>query len=114
MAKAQNNRNKGTKIYGASDDLIEFEGDVYGEVNCYGTDDEEHGVLIICSDGTVLEIKYGKSDRGIWGVYPIREGLLFKGIIQCDDEDEVPHSDIAEFAPGLKWAYAATDWENVK
>ena len=29
------------KIYGTSDDLIEFEGDVDGEVGCYGTDDAE-------------------------------------------------------------------------
>jgi hypothetical protein len=108
------NKNRGTKIYGASDDLIEFEGDVYGEVGCFGTDDDEHGVLLVCSDGTVLEVKYGKQDRAIWGVYPIREGLLFKGIKPCDDEDEIPHSDIAEFEPGLRWVYAASDWEKVK
>ena len=44
-----------TKIYGASDDLIEFAGDVTGEVGHFGTDNNEHGDLIICSDGTLLE-----------------------------------------------------------
>lgn len=109
-------KNKGTKIYGASDDLVEFDGDVDGEVSAYGTDsgEEGHGVLVLCSDGTALEVRYGKQDRAIWGVYPIREGLLFKGIKQCDDEDDTPHSDVAEFEPGLKWAYVATEWQKVK
>ena len=51
-----------TKVYGASDDLIEFDGDVTGEVGHFGTDDNERGDLIIFSDGTLLEIKYGKAD----------------------------------------------------
>jgi len=51
-----------TIIYGASDDLIEAEGDVKGEVGHYGSDNDKHGVLLICSDGTLLEIKYGKED----------------------------------------------------
>lgn len=103
-----------TKIYGASDDLIEFEGDVIGEVGCYGTDDDEHGVLVICSDGTLLEVKYGKADAGIWEVKLVKKGKLFSGIEQCDDSDDDPHSDVATFKAGLKWAYAAKEWERVK
>lgn len=49
-----------TKVYGASDDLIEFDGDLRGEVGCYGTDEKEHGVLVVFSDGTLLDIQYGK------------------------------------------------------
>lgn len=114
MIKAGAKAEQGTKVYGASDDLIEFDGDVHGEVGCYGTDDDEHGVLLMFSDGTILEIKYGKQDRAIWGLQVVREGLLFKGISLCNDENAPIHSDIAEFSPGLTWAYAATDWEKVK
>ena len=46
-----------TKCYGASDDLVEVEGDVNGEVGSYGTDDRDRGVLMIFSDGTLLEVK---------------------------------------------------------
>lgn len=102
-----------TKIYGVSDDLIEFEGDVRGEVDCYGTDEKEHGVLIVCSDGTLLEVKYGKGGQAIWGVMLVTPGGLFTTIEHCTDEDANPHSDVAAFKDGLKWAYAATEWELV-
>jgi hypothetical protein len=102
-----------TKVYGASDDLIEFQGDVYGEVGCYGTDEDEHGVLVIFNDGTLLEVKYGKADMGIWGITVIKEGDLFEHLQICSDEDSDPHSDIALFKDGLKWAYAAKEWEKV-
>ena len=103
-----------TKIYGASDDLIEVEGDVRGEVGCYGTDDREHGVLLVCSDGTILEAKYGKGDAGVWGVTVLKRGGLFLMLNLCDDEDATPYSDVAHFGDGLKWVYAATEWERVK
>jgi hypothetical protein len=103
-----------TNVYGASDDLIEFEGDFTGEVGCYGTDDRDKGVLVVMSDGTILEVKYGKHDRGIWEVKLIKSGDLFIGIKPCDDEDADPYSDVATFKSGIKWAYAATTWESVK
>jgi uncharacterized protein (DUF2237 family) len=103
-----------TRVYGASDDLIEFEGDVYGEVGCYGTDDQEHGVLVICSDGTLMDVKYGKGDQGIWGITLIKQGDLFDKIVPCDDENARPHSDVAHFKDGLKWCYAAKEWEKVR
>jgi hypothetical protein len=104
-----------TKVYGASDDLVEFDGDIHGEVCCYGTDDDDHpGVLLVFSDGTLLIVKYGKLGRGIWGVTLLRQGALFQTIDQCTEEDADPYSDVAYFAPGLKWAYAANGWESVK
>jgi len=117
-----------TKIYGASDDLIEFESGqkrgVNGEVGCYGTDNKEGGVLIICSDGTLLEVKYGKADQGIWQVNLLNKGTLLEKIDVCTEENAQPssrypdenvqNSDVAYFKDGLKWAYAATEWERVK
>ena len=103
-----------TRVYGASDDLIEFEGDVRGEVGCYGTDEQEHGVLLVFSDGTVLEAKYGKASQGIWAITVLAKGGLFAAIELCDDEKEDPYSDQVTFKDGLKWAYAAKEWELVK
>lgn len=103
-----------TEIYGQSDDLIEFSGDVRGEVGCFGTDEREQGVLVFCDDGTVLEVKYGKGGAGIWAVSLIHRGSLFDRIDQCVDEDAKRYSDTAHFRSGLKRAWAATEWERVK
>jgi len=103
-----------TRVYGVSDDLVEFDGDFIGEVGSYGTDDREQGVLVILSDGTLLEAKYGKNDAAIWGVKLIKKGTLFDRIDQCDSEDADPYSDQAFFKDGIKWAYAATEWEKVQ
>ena len=104
-----------TEIYGRSDDLIEFQGDIVGEVGCYhGASNYENGVLVICSDGTLLEVKYGKGGRGIWQVTKLHEGTLFAGVEACEDEDADRYSDTARFRDGLKWAYAATKWGAVK
>lgn len=105
---------KETQVYGASDDLIEFDGGFTGEVSCYGTDDRDNGVLVTMSDGTILEVQYGKNDAAVWEVKLLRQGPLFIRIDQCCDEDADPHSDVAHFKPGIEWAYAATgDWEKV-
>ena len=103
-----------TEIYGASDDLIEFDGDVYGEVGSFGTDEKTHGDLIICSDGTLLEIKYGKADMAVWKIEVLKKGLLFNGIHTEIDEEAEPHSDTIFFKDGLKWAYVATEWEKAQ
>lgn len=103
-----------TKIYGASDDLIEFDGEVSGEVGCYGTDNRENGVLVMCSDGTVLDVKYGKGGMGVWGILVIHRGPLFDHIDHCSNEDTSPHSDVVCMKQGLKWIYAATEWELVQ
>jgi hypothetical protein len=105
-----------TKVYGQSDDLIEFDGEVSGEVGYYDSHEGEEGAgaLIIFSDGTVLNVRYGKAKQAIWQVTAISKGTLFQRIDECSDEDAAPYSDIAYFADGLKWAYAAKDWERVK
>lgn len=106
-----------TRVYGASDDLIEIEGGkAAGEVGCYGAGDDDKGVLLMCSDGTVLEVGYGKEDNGgIWWVKCLRKGSDFDRIEICTDEDADPHSDVAHFKKDLKWCYAAKgEWELVK
>lgn len=90
-----------TKVYGASDDLIEFEGDVYGEVGHFS----DKPTRITMSDGTVLRVQYGKRDQGgVWGVTLVTAGLLFDHIDECFDENADPYSDVAYFKDGLTGA----------
>lgn len=105
-----------TKVYGCSDDLIEVDGDVSGEVGCFGTDDRERGVLLMFSDATLLEVRYGKNGDAIWEVKLLKQGALFLRIDQCADSEADPYSDVAHFRDGLKWSYAAKgeDWEQVR
>lgn len=103
-----------TKVYGTSDDLIELEGDVRGEVGYYGSGPEEPGTLFF-SDGTVLDVWYGKKDHeGVWAVNPRRAGPLFDRVDVCTDEDATPYSDVAHFRPGLTWAYFSKGAEQVR
>ena len=97
-----------TKIYGCSDDLVEFEGEVRGEVSSYDSKS-----FVACSDGTLLEVEYGKPQGGIWKVTLIRKGDLFDRIDICESEDADPYSDVAYFKPGLKWAMAGRSFERV-
>lgn len=102
----------GTRVFGASDDLIEFEGDLLGEVGCYGTnDDDDMGVLVGFSDGTLLSVKYGKGGQGVWGITVLRQGDLFDRIEFCNDEDAETHSDVVHFKPGALKAWAAKHCE---
>lgn len=103
-----------TQIYGASDDLIEFEGDVRGEAGCYGNHATENGVLLMCSDGTALSVKYGGKVSGVWAISLLKHGANFLRIDQCVDSDAERYSDTAHFVGGLKWVYAAKEWELVE
>ena len=111
-----------TRIYGASDDLLEFRGDIHNEVGAgdwrarrYGDDEDKSG-LVMCSDGTVLSVVYGDAaHRGIWKLTVLQKGSLLERVDLCDDENADPYSDVAHFADGLKWAYVAKgNWERVK
>jgi hypothetical protein len=103
-----------TKVYGQSDDLIEFEGDVSDEVGYYERDEESEGGLVFCSDGTALRVKYGKEIGGIWAITAIHKGSLFDRIDVCDDEDANPHSDVAYFRDGLKRAWFAREAATIR
>ena len=112
----------GTKVYGASDDLIEFEGDVHGEVGYsdagyIGSENDETAgaTLLVFDDGTQLAVRYGKPGLGgVWHITALRKGPLFVSIDVCEDENADPYSDVAHFATGLKSCIAATRWERVK
>jgi hypothetical protein len=55
-------------IYGASDDLIELDGDIREEFNCF----DEGLQHLAFSDGTLLSIEYSLS--GIWRIHVLETG----------------------------------------
>ncbi len=93
----------GTEVYGASDDLIELEGELRGEHGCYASSEAEP-VALFLSDGTVLAIHY--SEAGVWKIDVREKGALFDSLRIETSPDAARYSDTAVFAPGLKWAYA--------
>lgn len=106
-----------TKVYGASDDLVEFEGDLRGEVGCYGSGDdaESLGVLVAFSDGTVIAVRYGKPGLGgVWAITLLRTGDMFERLDTCFDEDANPYSDVVHFKSGALKAWAATQAAQVR
>lgn len=90
-----------TKVYGASDDLVEVEGDVRGEIDKYNTS-EEKPVRLAFSDGTILAWWY--NDDGLWKVKVEAKGTLLDRVEVCLEETGAGHSDVVHFRDGLTQA----------
>lgn len=74
------------KIYGASDDCIEVDGEISEEWN------DDSGVLAF-SDGTLLSIRY--NEHGIWQVFRLASGTAEYSHVQPDPDDEDNYSEVA-------------------
>lgn len=85
----------GTIVTGASDDLIEIDGELQEEFNSLNCTD---GIMAF-SDGTLLRVKY--DDDGIWRFTPRYKGSLYDRKIDGDVEKDT--NDEIYFKPGLKW-----------
>jgi hypothetical protein len=85
-------------IYGASDDLIEIEGDFREEFNWIP--DEGESRLLACSDGTLLRVMYDSD--GIWRLIKIASGAAQfskeEGDVEKDTPDRVTLSGVE-----IKW-----------
>jgi len=105
-----------TKVYGQSDDLIEVEGDVTGEVGyiCSRDEDQDPGCLLVFNDGTMLAVKYGKPQGGIWAVTVVQQGPLFDRVEICTDDEAKPYSDVAYLKDGAKRVFSCKEWELVR
>jgi len=91
------------KVYGASDDLIEFNGDIHEEFNWLLSDNDVK--YLAFSDGTVLRVCY--DNDGLWRLTQIYKGTLLERIDQGNvDEDK---NDIAYFKEGVKWCIGGED-----
>lgn len=95
------------KIYGASDDLIEIEGDIEEEFGFF-PDDEEDSRVLAFSDGTLLRAHYDRD--GIWRLTKIADGLAdfdkVEGNVTADTNDTVTLSgeEIKWVVMGLRYA----------
>ena len=96
-----------TRIYGASDDLIEIDGQISDEVDAYSSSDEP--IKFKTSQGTKGSIMYD----GNWNITIIEEGTDFVKVIESvgDDNDhteentkDVPsYSDVLILEGELEW-----------
>lgn len=94
-------------IYGASDDLIEIEGDIREEF----TPPYDEEALLAFSDGTVLRMRY--SDSGVWRIAPvISPGELT--IVQAPEDDEDNYSDRATINAPMLWVVMGTQMSGVR
>ncbi|GAA0529243.1 hypothetical protein GCM10010172_07370 [Paractinoplanes ferrugineus] len=82
-------------IYGASDDLIEVDGDIYEEFN--HNDDEP--ALLGFSDGTVLKVTFDQD--GIWRITPVVTGSAT--FTHEFGQDDKRHSDKATLTGDVRW-----------
>ena len=88
-----------TKVYGASDDLVEIEGSTYreDEIGCY-----EHDVRIRFLDGTVIRIGYPKDGLAVWWIEVEKKGTAEQKLTICDDENARIYSDVFEIDSEIK------------
>ena len=77
-------------VSGASDDLIEVEGDLREE---YYAHDDGHGDNLFFSDGTVLNVVY--SLVGTWLIQRVQAGKGRLSIEFAPEDDEEVYSDVA-------------------
>jgi hypothetical protein len=89
-------------VHGASDDLIEIDGDIVEEFGAYNPPDS----LIAFSDGTVLRVVY--SAAGIWRITPVATGSAKLTIDQVS-EAEPGDSDLATLAGDVSWVVRGSE-----
>jgi hypothetical protein len=77
------------KIYGASDDLIEIEGQTNNEISAYDVN-----IKFEFIDGTIAIFSYGKGESAIWKCDLISIGDKFDKLEECFDEEAEIYSDI--------------------
>jgi len=89
------------KIYGASDDLLEFSGDIEDEfnVNC------NEPFYIGLSDGTLLRVEY--DDNAIWRINLVRKGL--NKFEKTDGDVELDTNDIVSIGGVISWVLVGTE-----
>lgn len=95
-----------TKIYGASDDLVEIEGDIREEFQAGSAGDGDPR-WIAFSDGTVLRVAY--TDGGIWRFTPAQYGSSEVDIEQAPEGDDDNYSDVVTLTGEIKWAAFVTE-----
>ncbi|MEU8158150.1 hypothetical protein AB0B94_31230 [Micromonospora sp. NPDC048986] len=81
-------------ITGASDDLIEVDGDISAE---FTYKDEDQGDLLAFSDGTLIRITF---IHGIWRITPAAKG---SGNLTIELQNEDEDTDTATLDGDVRW-----------
>lgn len=96
-------------ITGASDDLIELDGDIREE---FPYTDEGNGDLLAFSDGTILRVTF---DRGVWRITQVRRGAETNLIHQEGIEgDEDNRTDVVSLYGDISWVVHARSYAGLK
>jgi len=97
------------RIYGASDDLIEVEGDICEEFPCF----TEDGCYMGVSDGTLLRANY--NDDGNWVFSMIKKGSCDVKIVgMLEKENKQEYSDEVLIEGDISWILCGERFEAVK
>jgi hypothetical protein len=94
-------------VYGASDDLIEVEGDIREEFPC--RDDSEDNLLAF-SDGTVLRVAF--DEDGIWRLTPVVTGSA--ALTHVFGQDDREHTDKATLDGDVRWVVYGSEMATKK
>lgn len=90
-------------VYGASDDLVEVDGDVSVE---FSPRDENCSLMF--GDGTVLDVRYM---LGVWRVTQRTAGHAVFSKVEAPPADEANYSDRVTLEGDLRWLVVAEDIE---
>lgn len=93
-----------TTIYGASDDLIEVEGDVREE---FPYINDEDGDLFAFSNGVVLRVRY--TSDGLWRIDKLASGDKV-AIDSAGDPESDNYSDRATIDDDVFWVVQGGPW----
>ncbi len=100
----------GIKIYGASDDLIEIEGDIREEYNVHVFDDDD-GRYLAFSDGTVVRVYYDQ--EGVWRFRIVSKGKATQSHALPIGEDD--HTEVLELTDAsITWVVMGTKFTTSK
>lgn len=108
-APLANERSSMLTIYGASDDVIEVDGDISEEFTYLGKRHHPNsgdGDLLAFSDGTVLRVTFTAS--GVWRIAPVVRGSADLVIDQAPEGDDSNYSDRATLS-GAVWVVHGVD-----
>ena len=89
-------------VYGASDDLIEVEGDIREEFDIDGG-----GELFAFSDGTIIQVEWTKV--GVWRITSMVKGSGELTIVQAPVDDDRDRTDRATLHADIRWVLRGND-----
>jgi hypothetical protein len=88
-------------VYGASDDLVEIEGDLNEEFNLAY---DSEAMLLAFGDGTVLYVRY--DNNGVWRITQRESGTAAFEKAEAPPDDEDNYSDRVTLRGDLRWVVA--------